>query len=122
VFGPAVFDRDVLALDITALLQSLAECAHRPGEPLKRLEVQKPDHRHGRLLRPRGDRPGGRTTKQRDEVAPLHSITSAAVESSVGGTVRPSILAVPALMTNSNLLDCTTGRSAGLLPLRMRLA
>ena len=33
---------------------------------------------------------------------------------------RPSILAVWALMTSSNLLDCTTGRSAGLAPLRMR--
>jgi hypothetical protein len=26
----------------------------------------------------------------------------------------------PALMTNSNLVDCTTGRSAGFAPLRMR--
>src|SRR6266508_6627988 len=51
-----------------------------------------------------------------------HSITSSAVASSVGGTVRPSILAVWALMTSSNLLDCTTGRSAGLAPLRMRPA
>jgi hypothetical protein len=37
----------------------------------------------------------------------------------VAGTARLSILAVSALMTNSNLLDCTTGRSAGLAPLRM---
>ena len=42
--------------------------------------------------------------------------------SSVSGTVRPSILAVSALMTSSNLVDCTTGRSAGLAPLRMRPA
>ena len=41
---------------------------------------------------------------------------------SCAGTVRPSILAVSALMTNSNLLDCMTGRSAGFLPLRMRPA
>src|SRR5262249_1704350 len=45
-----------------------------------------------------------------------YSITSSAVASSDGGTVRPSILAVEALMTSSNLLDCTTGRSAGLAP------
>ena len=51
-----------------------------------------------------------------------YSITSSAVASRVGGTVRPSILAVSALMTSSNLLDCTTGRSAGLSPLRMRPA
>ena len=49
-----------------------------------------------------------------------HSITSSAVASSVGGTVRPSILAVWALMTSSNLTDCTTGKSAGLAPLRIR--
>src|SRR6476660_6510453 len=65
---------------------------------------------------------GERTTEQRDEIAPLHSITSSAMESSDGGTVRPSILAVTALMTSSNLLDCTTGRSAGLASLRMRPA
>ena len=44
--------------------------------------------------------------------APRHSITSSARASSSGGTVRPSIRAVSALMTSSNLLDCTTGRSA----------
>src|SRR5438067_568242 len=33
-----------------------------------------------------------------------------------GGTVRPSIRAAEALMTNSNLVACTTGRSAGLEP------
>ena len=51
-----------------------------------------------------------------------HSITSSAVVSSDDGTVRPSSLAVWALMTSSNLLDCTTGRSAGLESLRMRPA
>jgi hypothetical protein len=49
-----------------------------------------------------------------------YSITSSARASSVGGTSRPSIRAVWALMTSSNLLACTTGRSAGLAPLRMR--
>ena len=47
-----------------------------------------------------------------------YSMTSSAVASSIGGTVRPSILAVEALMTSSNLLDCTTGKSAGFAPLR----
>jgi hypothetical protein len=36
-----------------------------------------------------------------------------AMASSDGGTVSPSILAVWWLMTSSNLLDCTTGRSEG---------
>ena len=51
-----------------------------------------------------------------------YSITSSAATSSLSGTARPSILAVPVLMTNSNLVDCTTGKSAGLAPLRMRPA
>src|SRR3954451_24723866 len=49
-----------------------------------------------------------------------HSITSSAVESSDGGISTPSILAVWALMTSSNLLACTTGKSAVVAPLRIR--
>src|SRR5262249_17345777 len=53
---------------------------------------------------------------------PHHSITSSAVTSRVCGTARPSIRAVEALITNSSLVDCTTGKSAGFAPLRMRPA
>jgi hypothetical protein len=49
----------------------------------------------------------------------LYSITSSARARSVGGTSMPSARAVGRLMTNSNLVDCTTGRSAGLAPLRI---
>ena len=49
-----------------------------------------------------------------------HSITSSARASSVGGTSRPSALAVFRLMISSTLVDCWTGRSAGFSPLRMR--
>jgi hypothetical protein len=38
---------------------------------------------------------------------------------STKGISSPSALAVSRLMTNSNLVDCCTGRSAGLAPLRM---
>src|SRR6266540_7150510 len=42
-----------------------------------------------------------------EQHAPLHSITSSERASSVGGTVRPSALAVLRLMTNSYLVgDC----------------
>jgi hypothetical protein len=44
----------------------------------------------------------------------LYSITSSARASSVGGTSRPSALAVCRLMMNSNFVDCSTGKSAGL--------
>jgi hypothetical protein len=49
----------------------------------------------------------------------LYSITSSARESRVGGTVRPSALAVLRLMTSSNLVGCSTGRSPGLAPLKI---
>src|ERR1700756_5450099 len=49
-----------------------------------------------------------------------HSITSSAIASSVGGTVTPSAFAVLRLITSSNFAACTTGRSAGFSPLRMR--
>ena len=51
-----------------------------------------------------------------------YSITSSARASSVGGMSRPSALAVLRLITNSNLVDCTTGRSPGFSPLRIRPA
>src|SRR5262249_33660631 len=79
-----------------------------------------PPHALG-LLRTRRERPSSRrAAEERDELAALHSITSSAATSSLSGTEMPSILAVSTLMTSSNLLDCTTGKSAGLAPLRMR--
>ncbi len=51
-----------------------------------------------------------------------YSITSSAAVSKPGGTSRPSALAVCRLMTNSNLVDCKTGRSAGFAPLRHSFA
>jgi hypothetical protein len=47
----------------------------------------------------------------------LYSITSSAVASSVCGIVRPSALAVLRLITNSHIVGCSTGMSAGLVPL-----
>jgi hypothetical protein len=76
-----------------------------------------PSHRLWPASCPLGDL--SRCSKVPDKTL-RYSITSSAVESSVGGTVRPSSLAVCTLITSSNLLDCMTGRSAGLAPLRMR--
>src|SRR5215831_4811050 len=55
-----------------------------------------------------------------DELAPFQSINSSARASSAGGTVRPNASAVLRLMTRSALVNCTTGRSAGFSPLRIR--
>ena len=45
-----------------------------------------------------------------------YSITSSARASSVGGTSRPSALAVFKLMTSSKVVGCCTGRLAGFSP------
>jgi hypothetical protein len=50
----------------------------------------------------------------------LYSITSSARASRVGGTVRPSTLAVLRLCASSYLVGFCTGRSAGFSPFRMR--
>src|SRR5262249_41862385 len=44
-----------------------------------------------------------------------YSITSSARASSIGGTSRPSALAVLRSITSSNLVGCRTGKSAGFL-------
>jgi hypothetical protein len=61
-----------------------------------------------------------RTAEQRDELASLHSITSSVRASSVGGTSRPSALAVLRLIARLYLVAAWTGRSAGFSPLSMR--
>src|SRR5262249_7975265 len=87
------------------------------------VSVQERDASHAlALLRARRERPRySRAAEQRDERAPLHhSITSSARPSSIGGTVRPIVLAVFRLITSSNLVGCWTGRSAGFSPMNMR--
>src|SRR5207237_673758 len=124
VVGPAVLDRDILALDETGLLESLPErrCHHRVA--VGGGAVQEPDHRHRRVLRERSERPRHDSTckEESGEIAPPHSITSSASASSVAGKVRPNALAVFKLITRSNLLGSTTGSSPTLSPRRMRPA
>src|SRR6266481_1495457 len=66
-----------------------------------------------------GGRPHMGPGVRRDDVR-LHSITSSARASSVGGTSRPSALAVLRLMTSSNLIGCWIGSSPALVPLSTR--
>src|SRR5262249_25360201 len=69
------------------------------------------------LLRTRRERPRRcRTAEKREELAPPHSITSSARCRNASGMVRPSTFAVVRLMTRSNLVGCSTGMSAGLVP------
>jgi len=56
---------------------------------------------------------------QRPEHPGHHSITWSARSSSARGMVRPSALAALRLMISSNLIGCSTGRSAGLAPFKI---
>src|SRR5262249_187745 len=72
------------------------------------------------LLRPRCQRPGSRAAEKRDELASPHSITLSASASSVGGISTSNAFAVARLMTRSNLVASSTGKSPGFSPRRMR--
>src|SRR5262249_1319863 len=121
--APAGFDPRVAADDPAELRQCLHE--YRDAFLASFLVRNAGERRNASyafaLLHARSERPRGRTGEQCDELAPPdHSITSSAATSSLSDTVRPSILAVWALMTSSNFDACTTGKSVGLAPLRMR--
>jgi hypothetical protein len=100
-------------------MPKLFECA-RCGATFERMLIETPElcSRCARRCREASLCANRRQSASQQTTA--YSTTSSAVASSEGGTVRPSARAVGMLMTKSNLVDCTTGRSAGLAPLRMR--
>jgi len=71
-----------------------------------------------RAIKP-ATRPDGRKGPKPAVSNSHYSMTSSAWASNIGGMSRPRERAVCKLMTNSNLVDCKTGRSAGLAPWRM---
>src|SRR5258707_15726485 len=89
--GEAVFDDDILASAVTETSQALIESFNEIKLPLlgPTREVPHPIDPSCRLLGSRGQRPRRRSANERDELPPLHSITSSARASSVGGMVRP---------------------------------
>jgi len=60
-----------------------------------------------------------RSSEKSAELPPPHSITSSARARSDGGTVRPSALAALRLITRSNFVGCSTGRSLGFAPFKI---
>ena len=84
-----------------------------------RRKVELADGRHRLLLCAQPSPYGQRASQQQHQLAVYYSITSSARSRIAGGTVRPSALAVLRLTTSSNLVGCSTGRSAGLSPLRI---
>src|SRR5206468_4035194 len=116
--GPAVFDRQILSVDVAGFAQSLPEGGHAEGRGLCRHAAEKADHRHRLLLRAEGARRSHHAAQQQQLTA-VHSMTSSARARIDSGTVRPSALAVLRLTTSSNVVGCWTGRSAGFSPLRI---
>jgi hypothetical protein len=112
-------DNKMMGFDVPDVSPPLAEDLHVRVRWGGRRQIA---YTHGLpgLLPLRRERPCRRVAKQHDERAPSHSITSSARESSVGGTSRPSALAVLRFITSSYLVGACTGRSAGFSPLRMR--
>ena len=95
-----------------ALIQGLQALGWTEGRKdslvtLGRTGADKTNDGHRQLLRARRERPRGRrAADERDELAPLHSITSSAMASTRSGTVSPSAFAVLRLTTSSNLVGC----------------
>src|SRR5262249_36828825 len=121
----SIVDDNILALNPPELAQPLPERVEQ-GRPIGRGRQPKetyPRHLARLLLRARRERPTRcRAAEQRDERAALHSTTSSARCCKNHGTSSPSALAVLRLMTRSNLVGRTTGKSPGLAPLRIRPA
>jgi hypothetical protein len=59
------------------------------------------------------------STTRRFAFGPFHLITLFARANTSGGIVRPICLAAFKLMTSSNFIGCSTGRSAGFVPFKI---
>src|SRR5262249_18456562 len=91
---PPVFDEEISFFDEPCLVHPPANrCACSFIARFRRTD-ENPQHGHLRLLPARRERPRSRcAAEKRDELAPLHSMTSSARASSIGGTPMPSALA-----------------------------
>ena len=90
-----------------------ADGSHNHGE--ERTPVER---RPARITSLRGLNPRDCDAAPNDRVG--HSITWSARWSSAGGIVSPRAFAVFRLITSSNFVGCSNGRSPGLAPLRIR--
>src|SRR5262245_12244277 len=119
-FGKAIINGEVAVLDVAELAHALTECAQEVRQRAGEL-IQEADPRDLPLLRLNSERCSEHApTHQRDERSPVHQrMTSSARTRSDCGIVSPRALAVLKLMINSNLVGCSTGKSAGLAPLRI---
>src|SRR5262249_45081786 len=122
IVGPTVDNGQVLALNVTGVLQSGVKSAQTVCVGFGRRSIEESDHWHRRLRARHERRNRGRRRRAahyRNEFAPSHSITSSASARTWAGTSRPIAFAVLRLMTSSNFTGCSTGKSPGFSPLRI---
>ena len=120
---------DILALDVA---ESRSPCRRTLSGPTAQLGggSREPDPVapspaaaacHGSRPHPASSpRPAARAHHELPAAQPAHSITSVTWSMISLGKVMPSSRAVFRLTTKSKVIGCSTGRSAGLAPLRMR--
>src|SRR5262245_43787028 len=119
LFRRTELEEKILAFNITGFAQCFTQLRPK-GLDICITYEERTNSIDLRLLRTRRERQCRRTAEKRDEVAPLHSITSSARSRIAVGIVTPSALAALRLTTVSNMVACWTGRSAGFSPLRIR--
>ena len=61
---PTIFDRHVPALDVASFGQALVKSSNQLAPGVQRRGIEKSDHRHRRLLRPRDERPSSRAAER----------------------------------------------------------
>ncbi|MGN6747761.1 MAG: hypothetical protein ACTHJS_04130 [Xanthobacteraceae bacterium] len=71
--SPAVFDSDILTVNVTGFLQSCAERGLKERARIAPSNVEKSDHRFGRLLRARRQRRKCSSAQNSNEFAPSHA-------------------------------------------------
>ena len=112
---------DIAALHITEISQALFECLRIRFALLgctRNHSADSPDLA-GLLSSGMARQRQSNTAHCANNIATPHSMTSSARPSTVGGIVRPSALAVLRLISSSNFVGCSTGRSPGWAPLRI---
>src|SRR5262249_45378660 len=117
-FRPSVINRYILTFSKTSFVEPLMK--RRNETSIGRCISEETNYRQYRLLCAQTERPHRDAANKRDELAPPHSITSSARDSSDCGTERPSALADLRLTTSSYLVGACTGMSAGFSPLKIR--
>src|SRR6266571_5013032 len=117
------FDDEMLSLDIAELAHAVQECRVTAGvqRGLPRTVIEETDAPDFSLLGENSQRRCERACAKCNEqlAATVHSITLSARTSIDRGILIPSAFAVFMLITSSNLVGCSIGRSPGFAPLRI---